>query len=161
MPAQAAGIQHPGRRNRRPRRAPPQREQPGHRHAAHCIVVEHGAHTTDASGNAPRPLARHGQNERRCRRASQLALRRLQRRGANISGDLLHHRNLQTERRRTLRLHKRRHANCAKGWPNSHIDELMPWAEPHRSAESGMTTRHLQTTLTDDLTLADAQRSKI
>ena len=49
----------------------------------------------------------------------------------------------------------------AEGWPNSRIDELMPWAEPHRSAASGMTTRSLQTTLTDDLTLADAQRSKI
>jgi hypothetical protein len=35
----------------------------GHRHAAHRIAVEHGAHTVDASGNGPRPLARHGQNE--------------------------------------------------------------------------------------------------
>src|SRR5271157_3349227 len=47
---------------------------------------------------------------RRRYRASQLALRRLKGGMRRSSGNLLHHRNLQTEWRRTLRLHYRRHA---------------------------------------------------
>jgi hypothetical protein len=78
--------------------------------------------------------------------ASQLALRRFKGGWRTSSGNLLHHRNLQTERRRTLRLHKQRHAEDRRRMAHSRIDELMPWVS---GAQSLSSKRH------DDLRSSD------
>src|SRR5207302_419922 len=78
-----------------------------------------------------------------------LALHRLKGGWRTSSGNLLHHRNLQTERRRTLRLHKLRHAEDRRRMAQQpHRRTHAMGLEPHRSAESRMTICGSDTTLT-------------
>jgi hypothetical protein len=88
--------------------------------------------------NAGRPLSRprasgNRQPYRRTRdpghryRTPLLTVRGIEGRRRARRCHLFHHRELQAQQRRALRLHHRRHAQSCLGWPNCRVDELMPW----------------------------------